>query len=250
VVDLKIAEDDNANSLNMSEDPGQQYPPEYGLNEFTPPFALTLGIYIIWDSSYSNRMVMIGASLMDFYARIYTNPGIEINFEIIPESIATISSPVYTGENGWARSKLEFSPIYALDEITLIASCDWTADTVNLNLPLLDPRLELNTNPEILQVRQSGEYDTSYVSCRLSDGMNYYIDGGRIVFISLVAGEICGPSFDYTDDHGWAYTQYRIRYEDIPEGNDDPHLIETGVRAVLFGYPDVEEEIRILCVRP
>lgn len=250
VVDRFTNENDIKYSADMSEVPGWQYPPEYGQNEFAPPFTIILGIHIIWDTSYSYRMVMAGASLMDFYARPYTNPGIEINFEIIPDSIVNISSPAYTNEYGCAIAKLIYPSVYAFEEIKLIASCHWTADTITFELPLLDPELELNANPERLWIEQSGAYDTTIIACRLSDGLGNFIGGGRLIFTALVAGEICGPTSVYTDDHGWAYTQYRIRYDEIPEGNNDPDHIATGVRAALFGYPDAETVISIFCCRP
>jgi hypothetical protein len=250
VVDPILADNDITNSLNMTEDPGPQYPPEYGLNEFTPPFMLNITIGIIWDPSYSYRMVIAVADIIDFYGRLYTNPGIEVNFEIIPDSIAAISSPVYTNEWGSAIAKLEYPPVHAFEEIQLIASCHQIADTITVLLPILTPELELSANPQRLRVVQPGVFDTSIVACRLSDGMGNFIGGGRILFTALVAGEICGPTSVYTDDHGWARTQYRIRFEDIPDTNTDPNLLETGVRATLFGYPDAEEEISIFCARP
>lgn len=249
VVDRVKIESDSGQSLNMSEDPGPQYPPEYGDDEFTPPFMILISYNAIGDTIGNNRILTVGAYIIDFYARPYTSPGIEINFEIIPDSIANISSPVYSNEQGWAVAKLEYPPVYAFEEIQLITSSDWTADTATLNLPLADPRLELNAEPEILRVNQEGAYDTSNVSCRLGEGMDNYINGGLIKFVALAAGEICGPTFNYTDDHGRAYTQYRIGYDDIPEGNNDPGFIETGVRAMLWGYPDVEEEISLYCYK-
>jgi hypothetical protein len=248
VFDPTTSENRLPTSQRMTEAPQPQYPPEYGLNEFTPPALLTIRI-IVWNPSNGHRMVTVGASLMDFYGRPYTNPGIAINFEIIPDSIGVISSPAYTDQNGCARSKLEFPPVYALEEITLIASCNWAADTLTIELPLIDPQLELNAEPQMLRVNQPGEYDTSYIACRLSDGTDNFVNGGYIKFIALVAGEICGPTWVFTDDHGWAYTQYRIRYEDIPESNSDPGYIQTAVRAILFGYPDVDEEILLNCYR-
>ena len=68
VVEREKTDIDFGQSLNMPEDPGPQYPPEYGLDEFTPPFTLVLTINIICDSSYSNRRVIAGASIIDFYA--------------------------------------------------------------------------------------------------------------------------------------------------------------------------------------
>lgn len=70
------------------------------------------------------------------------------------------------------------------------------------------------------------------------------------MFTALVAGQICGPTSVYTDEQGWAYTLYRIGYHEIPDSNNDPNILETGVRATIFGYPDAEVETSIICSRP
>ena len=248
IVDPEIPEYSISNFASMPRPPEYENPYDLGDNEFTPPYSIILSINAIYYSN-GNRIVTAGAEILDFYGRPFTNSGIQVYFEIIPDTLVTFSSPVYTNDLGWAMTKLEYPPNYALQEIQLIASCAWTADTATFELPLISPDLELNADPVSLWLEQPGTFDTSYIGCRLSDGRENYIAGGLVRFTALVAGEICGPECVYTGEGGWAYTHYRIGYEEIPEGNNDPNTIETAVRAVLFGYPDVEAETSLFCSR-
>jgi hypothetical protein len=250
VKDPLIADDAITNSLNMTEDPGAQYPPEYGDNEFTLPFTIIMSYLFTGDTCGSNCELMVGAILLDYYGRSYPYSGIEVNFEVTPESIAVINHTSYTNENGEAATKLVYSAFYAFQEVVVIASCGAIADTGTIVLPICHPHLELSADPERLWVEQPGAYDTTLIAFRLTDNYENPIGGGLIVFTPLVAGEICGPTWVYTGDHGWASTHYRISYDDIPDGNNDPHFIETGVRATLFGYPDAEVVTSICCARP
>ncbi|UCC80276.1 MAG: hypothetical protein JSW64_02640 [Candidatus Zixiibacteriota bacterium] len=249
VVDRIITDNDIANSNSLSEVPDPQYPPEYGDIGLRPPYYIMV-VYGIMDTIGFSCELLVCAVPMDFYGYPYPGARLEVRFQVAPESLASINHTAYTNENGAALAKLVYPAENALQEVQLVVSCVSVADTLTILLPIYRPDLGLNAFPEKLWAEQPGAYDTSIVACRLTNVFDNPIGGGRIVFRALVAGEICGPTSVYTDDHGWAYTQYRIRYEDIPDGHNDPNFIETAVRSTLFGYPDVEEEISLFCYRP
>ena len=119
-------------------------------------------------------------------------------------------------------------------------------------LPIYDPSISLLADPGNLWCTSNScaVSDTSDITALLKDGGDCPVDGGRIVFVALVAGTIIGPTSVYTDSTGLAETKYRIRGCEIPTPPDGVPQIETGVRASLFGYPEVEEEVSIICARP
>ena len=178
-------------------------------------------------------------------------PGIALHLEINPDSLATIDDTVYTyGLWGSAFAKLVYPAYYASEEVQIIVSCESFADTVITHLPICNGELALTADPGRLFVDQPGAFDTTTITCQLTNGAGIPQRNVHIVFTALVAGQICGPTLIYTDDRGFCHTQYRIGYQNIPGSNSDPNYIETAVRATLFGYPDIEKEISILCTRP
>ncbi|UCE65212.1 MAG: hypothetical protein JSU85_10065 [Candidatus Zixiibacteriota bacterium] len=250
VVDRIISENDLVNSAELSGVPGTEDPLDNGQNAFTPPYQIMITYNILGDTCGIYCEILVCATPLDFYARHYTNPGMEVNFEVNPESLAAINNTAYTNQWGAALAKLVYPSFHTFEEIQLIVSCGPAADTVLILLPICQGELEMSADPVRLWVEQPGAYDTTTIACRLVGILGNPFGGGLIVFVPLVAGEICGPTSAYTDDQGWAYTQYRIRYEDIPNGNNDPNSIYTWVRASLFGDPDMEEEISLYCARP
>lgn len=178
-------------------------------------------------------------------------PGIAVHLEVNPDSLAAIDDTVYTSALwGWAFAKLVYPAHYVSEEVQVIATCDSVADTILFNLPICQGELELTANPGRLFVGQPGAYDTATITCQLTNGAGIPQRNAHVLFTALVTGQICGPTSTYTDDRGFCHTQYRISYQNIPGSDSDPNYIETAVRATLFGYPDVEEEIGILCTRP
>jgi len=69
-----------------------------------------------------------------------------------------------------------------------------------------------------------------------------------INFTAQVCGEISGHFSDTTDIDGFAYTEFMIRADEIPENPPDPPQCTAIVKARLRGYPEVEGEYEILCV--
>ena len=194
--------------------------------------------------------ILVGAVLHYDDSSPCTTPGIEVNFEISPDTLAAINSSCYTNEWGMVSNKLVYPTRYCNEVIQLTVSCGAIVDTFTFALPIAGAEINIDAEPQRLWAEQPGAYDTSFISCQLVDGVGNGIRNGKILFVALVCGEICGPQWGYTDDRGYAYTEYRMRYEDIPDGNNDPNSIETGVRGALFGYPDVEAEVALHCARP
>jgi hypothetical protein len=211
------------------------------------------------------RYVQVGAQVMDVYA----NPveyGTAVYFTLIPNDIADIEGNSTTGTprpyhpdsvEGWAFSRILFG-CYASNDVLQVVALS-AGDSVSVGdtsqafpLPIYDPYIAMGADPGNLWCNSNSCFETadSHITALLKDGGDCPVENGLIIFTALVAGSIIGPTSVYTDSTGIAETDYRIRGCEIPTPPDGVPQIETGVRAALFGYPDVEEEVSIICARP
>jgi len=250
-VKYEITDKDTALESSASyNSPDPENPADIGENDMRTIAYIEIAFYPNSSSPglYNRIAVWISVCYEDFQP---VPPGVAVHLEINPDSLATIDDTVYTyGIWGSAFAKLVYPAYYASEEVQIIASCESFADTVITHLLICNGELELTADPGRLYVEQPGAFDTTAIICQLTNGAGIPQRNAGVVFTALVAGQICGPAFTYTDDRGFCHTQYRIGYQNIPGSNNDPNYIETAVRATLFGYPDVDEEIRIICTRP
>ncbi len=217
------------------------------------------------NPSYPERFVQVGAGVWDIYA----NPveyGTAVHFSLIPQDIAEVEGNSFTGGSkpyhpdsvdGWAFSRIIFGCYQTFEQIQIVASSAGqygpVADTSDsFALPAYDPSLTCSANPGNLRCAGPGSNQcaTSEIRATLFDGGGCSVDSGLIVFTALVAGDIVGPTEDYTDSLGNAYADYRICGDDIPTPPDGIPRIETQVQAMLWGYPDVICEVDLVCTRP
>ncbi|UCC78471.1 MAG: hypothetical protein JSW64_09300 [Candidatus Zixiibacteriota bacterium] len=233
-----------------------------------PPYTVIVSYNVIAEATSSSspeRYVQVGALVSDFYA----NPveyGTAVYFTLIPNDIAEIEGNSTTGTprpyhpdsvEGWAFSRILFGCFASNDTLQVVALS--AGDSVAVGdtsqpfpLPIYDPSISLLADPGNLWCisNSCAVSDTSFITALLKDGGDCPVEGGRIIFVALVAGSIIGPTSVYTDLTGLAETMYRIRGCEIPTPPTGVPQLETGVRATLFGYPDVEEEVSIICARP
>ena len=233
-----------------------------------PPYSVVVSYNIIAEATNPNspeRFVQVGAGVWDYYA----NPveyGTAVYFTLIPNDIAEIEGNSTTGTprpyhpdsvEGWAFSRIIYGCFASNDTLQVVAMS--AGDSVAVGdtsqpfpLPIYDPNISLLADPGNLWCISFScdDSDTSDITALLKDGGDCPVENGRIVFTALVAGSIIGPTSVYTDITGLAETMYRIRGCEIPMRPDNIPQIETGVRAILFGYPNVEEEVSIICARP
>jgi hypothetical protein len=211
------------------------------------------------------RYVQVGAGVWDVYA----NPveyGTAVYFTLIPNDIAEIEGNSYTGGArpyhpdsvaGWAFTRIIYGCFGTFDTLQVVASSAGengpVADTsAPFALPAYDPSIFLQANPGNLRCdgNNSWQCDDSDITALLTDGGGCTIQYGIINFSALVAGSIIGPTEVITDEFGIAETIYEICGDEIPTPPDGVPRIETAVRATLFGYPDVEAEVDLVCTRP
>jgi len=233
-----------------------------------PPYTVVVSYNVIAEATNPNspeRFVQVGAGVWDYYA----NPveyGTAVYFMVIPNDIAEIEGNSTTGTprpyhadsvEGWAFSRIIYGCFASNDTLQVVAMS--AGDSVAVGdtsqpfpLPIYDPNISLGADPRNLWCTSNScaVSDTSDIIALLKDGGNCPVEGGRIMFAALVAGSIIGPTSVYTDITGIAETMYRIRGCEIPTPPDGVPQIETAVSATLFGYPNVEEEISIVCARP
>jgi len=195
----------------------------------------------------------------------YTNPVeplTEVFFELIPDTIGLIESPAYTG--GWVDENGDTIGVRGLVHSFVTYSCDHTFDTVRvlvyadtihdisgpIVLPLYEGEIDIYADPEFLFVQEPGTYENSEVIAQLLDGLNQPVNNGIIYFVVRICGELSGPYVDTTDNNGYANTEFRIWYEQIP--HEPPELPNCTAIVVsnLLGYPDIEGTAEIHCTRP
>lgn len=208
------------------------------------------------------RFVQVGAGVWDVYA----NPvkyGTAVHFTLIPNDVAEVEGDSYTGGarpyhpdsvNGWAFSRIIYGCYGTFDTLRVVATAGGpVADTsAPFALPAYNPSIFLSADPGNLRCAgpESYQCDQSDITALLTDGGGCAIQYGIINFAALVAGSIIGPTEVITDENGIAETEYEICGDEIPTPPDGIPRIETAVRAILFGYPDVEAEVNLVCTRP
>ena len=217
------------------------------------------------NPAYPERFVQVGAGVWDIYA----NPveyGTAVYFSLIPNDIAEVEGNSYTGGarpyhpdsvDGWAFSRIIYGCYGTFDTLKLVAMSAGengpVADTSTpFPLPAYNPNIFLGANPGNLRCDGPDDWDTadSNIRALLQDGGGCAVQYGMINFAALVAGSIIGPTEVITDENGIAETVYQIMGSEIPTPPDGIPRIETAVRAILFGYPDVEAEVNLVCTRP
>ncbi len=217
------------------------------------------------NPAYPERFVQVGAGVWDIYA----NPveyGTAVYFSLIPNDIAEVEGNSYTGGarpyhpdsvDGWAFSRIIYGCYGTFDTLQLVAMSAGengpVADTSTpFPLPAYNPNIFLGANPGNLRCDGPTDLDTASSDIRalLQDGGGCAVQYGIINFSALVAGSIIGPTEVITDENGIAETIYQIMGSEIPTPPDGIPRIETAVRAILFGYPDVVAEVDLVCTRP
>jgi hypothetical protein len=217
------------------------------------------------DPDNPERFVQVGAGVWDVYA----NPveyGTAVYFSLIPNDIAEVEGNSITGASrpyhpdsvdGWAFSRIIYGCYGTFDTLQAVASSAGENGPVSdtstaFVLPAYEPSIYLSANPGNLRCAGPNSYqcDQSDITALLTDGGGCAIQYGRINFSALVAGTISGPTQVITDENGIAETEYEICGDEIPTPPDGIPRIETAVRATLFGYPDVEAEVDLVCTRP
>ena len=200
---------------------------------------------------------------------MYANPveyGRAVYFTLIPNDVAEVEGNSYTGGarpyhpdsvDGWAFSRIIYGCYGTFDTLQVVAMSAGengpVADTsAPFPLPAYNPSIFLSANPGNLRCEgpNSWQCDQSDITALLTDGGGCAIQYGIINFSALVAGSIIGPTEVITDENGIAETIYEICGDEIPTPPDGIPRIETAVRAILFGYPDVEAEVDLVCTRP
>lgn len=211
------------------------------------------------------RFVQVGAGVWDVYA----NPveyGTAVYFTLIPNDIGEVEGNSYTGGSrpyhpdsvdGWAFSRIIYGCYGTFDTLQVVASSAGengpVADTSTpFPLPAYNPSIFLSANPGNLRCDgpNPNQCDQSDITALLTDGGGCAVQYGIINFSALVAGSIIGLTEVITDENGIAETVYEICGDEIPTPPDGIPRIETAVRAILFGYPDVEAEVDLVCTRP
>ncbi|MEE8417688.1 MAG: Ig-like domain-containing protein, partial [candidate division Zixibacteria bacterium] len=233
-----------------------------------PPFHVEVSPTPVGETTNPDnpeRFVQVGAGVWDIYA----NPveyGTAVHFTLIPNDIAEVEGNSYTGGArpyhpdsvfGWAFSRIIYGCYGTFDTLQVVASSGGengpVADTsAPFALPAYNPSIFLSANPGNLRCAGPNSYqcDQADVTALLTDGGGCAIEHGQINFSALVAGAIIGPTQVITDENGIAETEYEICGDEIPTPPDGIPRIETAVRAILFGYPDVEAEVDLVCTRP
>ena len=198
------------------------------------------------DSLY----ITLGVGIWDQYANP-TGFGIPVYLEIEPDSIVAFENIIYTDSNGWASTPLAYTCDHSLDTIQVIASAGSIADTSGLfPLPFYNGALYMTADPETIWIEPPDTVGFSTITVQLLDGLGCEISNGIICFAALVCGQISGQPRDTTDSDGYAYTEFMVHIDEIPGPPPDPPQCICVVRANLFGYPDIENQIEIICSRP
>ncbi len=202
------------------------------------------------ESSGDSIYITLGVGIWDQYA----NPagfGTPVYLEIDPDSIIAFENIIYADSNGWATTLPAYTCDHSLDMIQIIVSAGSIADTSGLfPLPVYNGALYMTADPGTIWIEPPDTVGFSYIIVQLLDGHGCEISNGIIGFAALVCGQISGQSLDTTDSDGNAYTEFMIHVDEIPGPPPDPPQCICVVRANLFGYPDVENEVEIICSRP
>lgn len=207
----------------------------------------------VGDSLY----IPLGVGIWDQYS----NPagfGDTVYIDIEPDSIVTVENIIFPefpeypdSVEGWALTWLGYICNHSLEMIGIIASAGEVADTSSLfPLPVYNPEIYIMADPGAIWVAPPDTAGFSDITVRLLDGNGCGISNGIVYFTALVCGQISGQSIDTTDSNGYAYTEFMIHIDDIPGPPPDPPQCVCAVRASLYGYPDVVDEVEIICSRP
>jgi len=193
----------------------------------------------------------------------FTNPVeplTRVDFELLPDTFGYIESPAYTG--GWidpetgdtvgvrgiTETWIAYSCYHTFDAVRIIASCDAITDTsAAIILGIYDAQLSLSAQPESLIIQSPDTIAFADLEAHLLDGLGCPIHNAVINFTTEVCGEISGSFSDTTDDQGYAYTEFMIRADELPENPPEPPQCTAIIKARLRGYPDIESEYQLYC---
>ena len=222
-----------------------------------PPAYISIAMGFLGESPGDSIYATLGASIRDQY----TNPagfGDTVYLEIEPDSIVTYENivipdipPYPDTAQGWGSTLLGYVCEHSLDTIQIVAEVASIADTLSPSvLPIYNPTTYISADPGTIWIEPPDTVGYSDITVLLLDGNGCRISNGIILFTAIVCGELSGQSRDTTDSDGCAHTQFMIHVDDIPGPPPDPPQCTCGVRASLFGCPDVESEVEIICSRP
>jgi hypothetical protein len=222
-----------------------------------PPASIQIAFGGPMESVGDSLYITIGVGIRDQYS----NPagfGDTVYIEIEPDSIVTYENIIFPefpeypdSAEGWATTPLAYTCDHSLDMIQIIVSAGSIADTSGLfPLPVYNGALYMSADPGAVWIAPPDTVGFSEITVQLRDGLGCEVSNGIICFAALVCGQISGQSLDTTDSDGNAYTEFMIHVDEIPGPPPDPPQCICVVRASLFGYPDVESEVEIICSRP
>lgn len=178
----------------------------------------------------------------------WTNPviGYWLRFTAIPESLVTfVEDSVYI-DTAWS---ITYHAVYrcenTMETLRLVAYCGDLVDTSHrIILPFYPGHIITTADPTELIVSPTVPA-TSAISAEVIDTLQCRIENGVADFWVTGCGEI-GPWEDTTDSEGRAYATFSISYDQIPQDSSSCTAI---VSTRLWGYPNVESEVAIVCRR-
>lgn len=184
--------------------------------------------------------------LWDEYANPCTDTATTIYFACIPDTLASIVSPVHADSLGYVITSLCYICSHSCDSVRVIFWTETLVDTSGIIvLPIFGPYIELIPNPAELIVNP-GRTGTSEIWATLSDSLGCAIENGILIFSASGCGELYGGSIDTTNIDGFAFANFSISYDDIPP--DTAGCLAT-VSCTIAGYPESRSTCEILCRR-
>lgn len=222
-----------------------------------PPASIQIAFGGPMESVGDSLYITLGVGIRDQYS----NPagfGDTVYIEIEPDSIVTYENIIFPefpeypdSAQGWTSTPLRYTCDHSLDTIRGVATVGSIADTSGLfPLPVYNAEIYMAAAPGAIWIEPPDTVGFSDIRVQLRDAHGCEISNGIISFTALLCGQLSGPSMDTTDIEGYAYTEFMIYANQIPSSPPDLPQCTALVRASLFGYPDTEAEIQIICRRP
>ncbi len=225
-----------------------------------PPYIIDIYQSNIAEAVEEAIVTGITAAIWDSFTNP-VEPKTAVWFGLIPDSIGYIYGFAYTGGYqdeedttiiigipGQASTWMSYGCTHTFDTVRVVANAGELYDTSGaIVLALYDGEISLDANPGVLYVALD-QTECSDITALLQDGLGCPIHNGVILFSASGCGYIDGQSIDTTDSDGYAYTEFCIDYNQIPEREPPlPPACDGRVIAKLRGYSDVEAEVIIFC---
>jgi hypothetical protein len=200
--------------------------------------------YVEGDSIYFGLL----AHAWDQYTNPITDPGAMAYFGVVPDTSASIISPVFPDSNGYFRTFLSYTCNHMFDTVFVTVSIEEVSDTSNLIiLNIYDGHLSMQAEPSWIVMSPEDTAVYSEITVQLTSIPECPVRNGIILFRVTGCGELSGQLTDTTDIDGYAYSQFRITPEMVPEAPPHNPYCNAIIKGNLRGYPDVEVERVIYC---